>query len=140
MPIERAEFPKVAKASIAFYLCWLSGFVVSYVWVYSRWRLPSNHLSVFFENQMWFYDQEVLPHGFYARDAAGYTHEVVSAPITIILSILVWLIVGFIFGWFTRRLRLYFTIPLAVIAIYAVLIIASGLFYVFGVEPYMDGP
>ena len=140
MSIERAEIPRVAKASLAFYLCWLSGFVVSYVWVYSRWRLPSNRLGVFFENQMWFYPQFVLPHGFEAHDAAGYSHEIVSAPTTMIFSILVWLTVGFIFGWFTRRLRLYFTIPLAVIAIYAVLVITSGLFYVFGVAPYMDGP
>ena len=130
----------MAKASVAFFLCWLSGFVISYLWVYSRWRLPSNHLFVFFENQMWFYPQEVLPHGFATSDAVGSMHEVVSAPTAMILSILVWLIVGFVFGWFTRRLRLHFTIPLAVIAIYIVLIIASGLFYVFGVWPNMDGP
>jgi hypothetical protein len=140
MSIERTEFPRVAKASAAFFLCWLSGFVISYMWVYSHWRLPSRDMFYRFDNLMWFYPQYVLPHGFGTKDAAGYSHEVMSAPTAMILGILFWVMVGFAFAWFTRRLRLHFTIPLAVVAIFVAVAAAQALLSLFGIEAYMDGP
>jgi hypothetical protein len=89
---------------------------------------------------MWFYPQEVLPHGFGTRDKIGASHEVVSAPVAMILSILFWLVIGGAFAWLTRRLRLYFTVPLAVIAIYVALFAAGSVLYLFGIETPIDGP
>ena|ERR1039458_7931012 len=140
MSIERTEFPRVVKASVAFFLCWLSGFVISYVWVYSHWRLPGRDMFYRLDNMMWFYPQYVLPHGFKTTDAVTNSHELMSAPTAMILSILFWAGVGFAFAWFARRLRLRFTVPLAVVAILVALTVAHALLNLFGIDAYMDGP
>jgi hypothetical protein len=51
-----------------------------------------------------------------------------------IVSVIFWIVVGFAFAWFTRRLRLYFIIPLAVISIFVVLFAAQALLYFFGIR------
>lgn len=90
---------------------------------------------------MWFYPEQVLPQGLQTTDKSGFCHQVVSAPTAMILSILFWVLVGFAFAWLTRRLRLYFTVPLAVVAIFVALFAAQAFLYLLGIEgPPLDGP
>ena len=98
MTTKHTEFPKLAKAGAAFYLCWLAGFGVSYLLIYSRFRWPYSHSAAIF------------------------------------VGILFWLAAGFAFAWFTRRLRLYFIIPLAVISVFVVLIAEQAALGLFGVQ------
>ena len=132
MLIQRTDFPKVAKASAVFFLCWLAGFAISYVRIYSKWGWPDNRLITFFNNQIFFYIQTALPRSF--STIGDNNHEVISGSWAIILSVIFWLVIGFVFAWFARRLRLYFTIPLAVIAIFVALIAAQALLYLFGLQ------
>jgi Na+/H+ antiporter NhaD/arsenite permease-like protein len=126
------EFPKAVKAGVVFFLCYLAGFVVSLIRIYSHSRWPDNRVIIFFYNQIFFYIQTALPHSF--STIGDNNHEVISGPPAVILSIIFWLAIGFAFAWFTRRLRLYFTIPLAVIAIFVSLIGAQALLYLCGIQ------
>jgi hypothetical protein len=126
------EFPKVAKAGAAFLLCWLAGFGVSYLLIYSRFHWPDSHLIVFFLNQIFFYVQTALPQSIVTVGDNG--REVLSSPWSVVLSVLFWLVIGFAFAWFARRLRLYFIIPLAVISVFVALIAAQALLYLFGIQ------
>ena len=135
MSITRTEVSKVVKAGAAFFLCWLAGFGVSYILIYSRFRWPDSHLIVFFLNQIFFYIQTALPHSFSTVGDNG--HFVLSGSAAIIVGIIFWLAVGFAFAWLTRRLRLYFTVPLAVVSIFVALIAAQALLYLFSIQ--IDG-
>ena len=126
------EFPKVAKAGAAFFICWLAGFGVSYLLICSRFRWPDSHLIVFFLNQLFFYFQTALPHSF--STTGSNNHEVLSSPAAMIVSAIFWLAVGFTFAWPTRRLHLYFTIPLAVISIFVVLLAVQLVLGLFGIQ------
>jgi hypothetical protein len=125
MTTKFTEFPKMAKVGAAFFLCWLAGFGMSYILIYSRFRWPDSHLFVFFLNQIFFYIQTALPHSFSTVGDNG--HFVLSGSTAIIVGIIFWLAVGFAFAWLTRRLRLYFTVPLAVVSIFVALIAAQAL-------------
>jgi len=126
------EFPKIAKAGAAFFLCWLAGFGLSDLLIYSHFRWPDSHLVVFFLNQIFFYVQTALPRSFVTT--GDNNHEVLSGAATIIVGVIFWLAVGFAFAWLTRRLRLYFTIPLAVVSIFVALVAEQAVLYFFGIE------
>ena len=132
MTTKHTEFPKLAKAGAAFYLCWLAGFGVSYLLIYSRFRWPYSHFVVFFLNQIFFYLQTALPHSFSTIGDNG--HFILSGSAAIFVGIMFWLAAGFAFAWFTRRLRLYFIIPLAVISVFVVLIAEQAALGLFGVQ------
>jgi len=83
----------MAKAGAAFFLCWLAGFGLSYLLIYSRFRWPDNHLIVFFLNQIFFYIQTVLPRSF--STIGGNNHEVLISPAAMIVSVIFWIVVGF---------------------------------------------
>ncbi len=51
-----------------------------------------------------------------------------------IVSVIFRIGVGFAFAWLTRRLRLYFTLPLAVISIFAVLLAVQMLLGFFDIQ------
>jgi hypothetical protein len=138
MTTKLTEFPKMAKAGAAFFLCWLAGFGVSYLLVISRFRWPDSHLIVFFLNVIFFYIQTALPHDFSTVGDNG--HFVLSGSTAIMVGIIFWLAVGFAFAWLTRRLRLYFTVPLAVVSIFVALIAAQELLYLFGIEIGVTAP
>jgi len=132
MTTQLTEFPKIAKAGAAFVLCWLAGFGVSYTLIYSRFRWPENRMIVFFLNQIFFYVQTALPSGF--TTTGDNNHEVLSGSAAIIVGVIFWLSIGFAFAWCTRRLRLYFTVPLAGICIFMVLIAVQQLLYFFSIQ------
>jgi hypothetical protein len=139
MSIIRAEYPKVAKSGAAFLFCFFGGFVISYIWIASRWQWPATRLWTWFGNLLWFYPQLVLPPGLEV-DRPGGCQEVVSPPIAMLLSIILWIGIGSVFAWFTRRLRLRFTVPLAVVVIFLVTMTAISVFRLFGIEWELDGP
>jgi hypothetical protein len=132
MTTKLTEFPKITKAGAAFFLCWLAGFGVSYILIYHRFRWPDSHLIVFFLNQMFFYVQTALPHSFSTTGDNG--HEVLSGSAAIIVGVMFWLAIGFAFAWLTRRLRLYFTVPLAVVSIFIALVAEQAVLYFFGIQ------
>jgi hypothetical protein len=138
MTTKLTKFPKIAKAGAAFFLCWLAGSGVSYILIYSRFRWPDNHLIVFFLNQIFFYVQTALPRSF--ATIGDNNHEVLSGPAAIMVGIIFWLAIGFAFAWLTRRLRLYFTVPLAVVSIFVVLIAAQALLYFFSIQIEVIAP
>ncbi|HEY4416826.1 MAG TPA: hypothetical protein VGO57_14135 [Verrucomicrobiae bacterium] len=144
MPTESTEFSKATKAGTAFLLCWQAGFVISSVWssygISSGLKMPGNRLLVFIGNQIFFYPQNVLPCGLMKSDAAGQSYEILSTPVGMILGFLFWLIVGVAFAWLTRRLRLYYTFPLAVTTIFVVLMAAVLFLGLFGIRIPVDGP
>jgi len=132
MTTKHTEFPKLAKSGATFFLCWLAGFGVSYLLIDSRFRWPDSHLIVFFLNQIFFYIQTALPHSF--STVGDNNHFVLSGSAALIVGIIFWLAVGFAFAWLTRRLRLYFTVPLAVVSIFVALIAAQALLYLFSIQ------
>lgn len=89
---------------------------------------------------MWFYPQEVLPHGLQTVDKWGVCYEIVSTPVTMILGVLFWLFVGVTFAWLSRRLHLYVAAPLAIIAIFVALFAAQAFLALFNVEIPVVGP
>jgi hypothetical protein len=140
MQIERAEFSKIARASVVFFIFLLAVFPISYLWIYSGLRLPHNfHLFVWFDNLLWFFPQQILPHGLYRNNPNG-EETVLSAPIAMFLSVLFWCVACFLFGWLTRKLQLRFTILLAPITIFAVTFAILAVLYLFGIEIDIDGP
>lgn len=134
MTTKHTEFPKLAKGGVVFFLCWLAGFGLSHIWACSRFHSPDSHLLVFFLNQIFFYSQTAVPHSLSAVDGDGHGRVILSGWLLLILSILFWLAIGGAFAWFTRRLRLYFTVPLAVVSVFAALIAAQVFLYLFSVR------
>jgi hypothetical protein len=131
MTTKRIEFPKLAKGGAAFFLCWLAGFGVSYLLIYSRFRWPDNRLIGFFLNQIFFYIQTALPQSIITDHGGGDDREILSGWLLKILSILYWLAVGVAFAWFARRMRLYFMIPLAAVSVFFALMSAELLLALF---------
>jgi hypothetical protein len=138
MTTKATEFPKTAKAGAAFFLCWLAGFGLSYILIYSRFRWPDNRLIVFFLNQIFFYVQTALPRSF--ETTGDNNHDILSGPAALIAGVVFWLAIGFAFAWLTRRLRLYFTVPLAVVSIFIVLIAVQALLYFFNIQIEVIAP
>jgi hypothetical protein len=125
MTTKLTQFPKFAKAGAAFFLCWLAGFGASHILISSRFHWPDSHLIVFILNQIFFYAQTALPSSF--TTTGDNHHEVLAGPAAVIVGVMFWLATGFVFAWFTRRLRLCFIVPLAVVSIFLVLITAQAL-------------
>ena len=138
MQNKKNDLPKIAKAGAVFFLCWLAGFGVSALLAYSRFRWPASHGIVFFLNQIFFYDQTALPRGILST--GGNRQEVLSGAAAIITGGIFWLTVGFAFAWLTRRLRIYFTVPLAVISICAALFAGQAGLYFLGLQIAVTAP
>ena len=132
MKTKLTEFPKIAKSGAAFFLCYLAGFGASYLLDFFRFRWPDSRFFVFFLNQLFFYPQTALPQSF--STVGSNNREVLSSPAAMIVSVLFWVIVGCAFAWLTRRLRLYFTVPLAVISIFVVLLAVELVLGLFGLQ------
>jgi len=140
MLIERTELRKAAKAGAVFLFIFLVGFPISYMRIFAFRHSPHSLFLVFFDNQIWFYPQTVLPPGFQFVDAQGVCHGGVSPPIAMLLSLFFWAAVGAGFAWFTRNLRLRFTAPLAVLTIVFAPWVVYLLLHIFTIEPEVIGP
>jgi hypothetical protein len=141
MQVDRAQLSRMAKSSLAFFFCWCSGFVVAHFWGFSRLRLPSFEPFVFLSNQMFFYPQTVLPPGLQFVDSQGVCHgEFATPPVSILLGLLFWAVIGVSFSWLTRSLRLRFVVPLAFLTIFVAPLIVYSLLHIFSIEPEITGP
>jgi len=131
---------EIRKAGAIFLIWLLAGFPASYIRIYCGRHSPHNHLLVWLDNLIWFFPQEILPHGFNVSNTSVY-QSAISTPASIFLSILFWIAIGFTFAWFTRKLRLRFTIPLAVVSVFVITIATHAvLYFLFGIEADLDGP
>jgi len=104
-------------------------------------RLPSFEPFVFLSNQMFFYPQTVLPPGLQFVDSQGVCHgEFATPPVSILLGLLFWAVIGVSFSWLTRSLRLRFVVPLAFLTIFVAPLIVYSLLHIFSIEPEITGP
>ena len=146
MHIERTELIRVERACWVFFACLLAVFPISYLNIYLRGFLPHALKGIgFFERldtMAFFLDQIVFPHGF--DKTVGQYHEdkvVIPTSVSLLMSIVLWIVVGFAFAWFVRRLRFRFTTPIAIVTILVVTFAMHAVVYLLsGAEAMMDGP
>jgi len=90
---------------------------------------------------MFFYPQTVLPPGLQFVDSQGVCHgEFATPPVSILLGLLFWAVIGVTFSWLTRSLRLRFVVPLVFLTIFVAPLIVYSLLHIFGIEPEITGP
>jgi hypothetical protein len=138
MTTTHTEFAKLAKGAAAFFVCWLAGFGVSYLLIYSRFPWPNSRFIVFFLNQIFFYIQTALPRSF--ETSGDNNHDVLSGLPAIIVGVIFWLAIGFAFAWLTRRLRLCFIVPLAVVSVFVVLLAEQMVLSLFSIQIEVIAP
>lgn len=146
MHIERTELFRVERACWVFFACLLAVFPVSYLNLYCRGFFPHALQSIRFfgwlDTTALFLAQLVFPHGF--DKAVGQFHEdqvVIPTPVSLLLSIVLWVVVGCAYAWFVRRLRFRFTIPVAIVTILVVTFaMHAAVYLLFGANAMIDGP
>lgn len=140
LPTESSKFSKILRAWVVFFLCWLTGFAFSYLRMYCRWGWPSHsHFLIFLNNQLFFYSQTALPHSL-SIIGDNTAREIASVPVILCVSILFWLGIGVAFAWLVHRLRLFLTIPLALVSIFVALLAAQAFLYLFTIKIEVLGP